>query len=262
MDNEVQHKLAESLTADTTSIIPFISYLLQDFWELGSSPADMTELIKKNVDTETHNRFFDLGCGKGAVAITLAQNFGVHIRGIDIMSEFINEARCKAKECGVADLTRFECDNIIAAIRGAQDYDCVIYGAVSRVLGDPLDLLTQLSQCIRLGGYILLDDAYIEDDSQNLNIHSDTKYLPLSVWHHAFDAHDLDVVACITSSNTTENISEDYDEELRWIEKRALELTKKHPQHKEMFEHYVANQRNEYDDLLGDVVGATWLLRK
>ena len=34
MNDTVKEKLAESLTSDTTDILPYLPYLLQDFWEL------------------------------------------------------------------------------------------------------------------------------------------------------------------------------------------------------------------------------------
>jgi hypothetical protein len=41
MIKEIERKLALSLTAETTGLLSFLPYLLQDFWELGSSPRDM-----------------------------------------------------------------------------------------------------------------------------------------------------------------------------------------------------------------------------
>jgi 2-polyprenyl-3-methyl-5-hydroxy-6-metoxy-1,4-benzoquinol methylase len=262
MDQQTQHKLAESLTADTTDIIPYLPYLLQDFWELGSSPGDMAALVKKYIDTNIHKRFLDLGCGKGAVGITLVEEFGVQVTGIDIIHEFIEEARSKAQEHGVSELTSFETGDITETVKTKRGYDCVIFGAVGTVLGNPAELLPQLAQTIKQGGYILLDDAYIEENATKIEVHADTDYLPLSSWEKEFEHAELEVVARITNDDTTHDIKEDYDEEFSWIEARANELAEQYPQHKEMFDHYVINQRNEYDDLLGDVVGATWLLRK
>lgn len=36
-DKRNRRKLAASLTAETTDLLPFLPYLLQDFWELGSA---------------------------------------------------------------------------------------------------------------------------------------------------------------------------------------------------------------------------------
>jgi hypothetical protein len=41
----VDDKLARSLTAESIELIPYLPHLLQDLWELGSSPKDMLEMI-------------------------------------------------------------------------------------------------------------------------------------------------------------------------------------------------------------------------
>lgn len=41
--SNVEEKLAKSLTAESTELIPYLPYLLQDLWELGSSPKDIIE---------------------------------------------------------------------------------------------------------------------------------------------------------------------------------------------------------------------------
>ena len=41
----VEEKLAKSLTAETIELIPHLPYLLQDLWEMGSSPKEMLDMI-------------------------------------------------------------------------------------------------------------------------------------------------------------------------------------------------------------------------
>ena len=49
MNKRTEEMLAKSLTAETTELLEYIPYLLQDLWEIGSSPEDMEELIKRNI---------------------------------------------------------------------------------------------------------------------------------------------------------------------------------------------------------------------
>ena len=46
------------------------------------------------------------------------------------------------------------------------------------------------------------------------------------------------------------------------ITARASELIEKHPDKKDMFEGFVNNQKNEYDDIENSLVCVTWLLKK
>ncbi|WP_313019647.1 hypothetical protein [Acetoanaerobium noterae] len=61
-----EEKLAKSLTAESVELIPYLPYLLQDLWELGSSPKDMVHLISKNIIISEKTKVLDLACGKGA----------------------------------------------------------------------------------------------------------------------------------------------------------------------------------------------------
>jgi len=51
MMGEVEEKLAKSLTGETTELIPYLPYLLQDLWELGSDPKEIIGLIRKKRET-------------------------------------------------------------------------------------------------------------------------------------------------------------------------------------------------------------------
>jgi hypothetical protein len=69
----MEDKLAYSLGAQTTELIPYLPYLLQDLWELGGMPGDVCALLQPHVSMEKELRVLDLACGKGAVGISLAK---------------------------------------------------------------------------------------------------------------------------------------------------------------------------------------------
>ena len=58
----------------------------------------MASLICKYIDLSDKTRILDLACGKGAVAVEVAQKLNVRVKGIDLMPEFIEVARQKAIE--------------------------------------------------------------------------------------------------------------------------------------------------------------------
>lgn len=249
-------KLARSLTADNTALIPHLPYLLQDFWALGSSPADMLHLFQKNIAPDPNMKVLDLACGKGAVSIQMAQALGIHFKGIDFFPEFIDQARKKALEAGVSDLCRFEVGDANDSLKTERDYDCVIFGAVGNIFGDHKTSLKALIATIKKGGYILFDDAYVADEGQQLN--SEHDYPTYEEWRAIFKGLKLEMIDCLDSSNISH---EQVEKEMNWIISRADELKRIHPSQKDLFDQYVENQRSEYQDLEHDLVGATWLLR-
>lgn len=148
MNEQTLEKLAQSLTGDSTDIIPFLPYLLQDLWELGSSPQEMLSLIKNHIPLNEDGRVLDLGCGKGAVSIRLAKELGCCCQGIDLLPDFVQYAREKAIEYGVGGLCEFTVGDIAEAVQAERGYDLVIYGAVGNILGSQRKILNSRDSCI------------------------------------------------------------------------------------------------------------------
>ncbi|MDR0978655.1 MAG: class I SAM-dependent methyltransferase, partial [Lachnospiraceae bacterium] len=81
IENKVQEKVASSLTANGIELLPFIPYLLQDLWELGSSPEDIMHLIKKHISISNNTKMLDLACGKGAVSVNICKELNIETKG-------------------------------------------------------------------------------------------------------------------------------------------------------------------------------------
>ena len=74
-------KSAASLTAETVELLPHLPCLLQDLRVLGTPPECVESLVRTRIPESGSRRFLDLGCGKGAVAVRLAQAFGAEAVG-------------------------------------------------------------------------------------------------------------------------------------------------------------------------------------
>jgi cyclopropane fatty-acyl-phospholipid synthase-like methyltransferase len=250
--HEVREKLAKSLTAETIELIPFLAYLLQDLWELGSEPKDIIELIYKHCRVSNKTRILDLGCGKGAVSIQLAKEFGCRIKGIDIMPEFIAYAQNKAEEQMVDSLCDFVVGDINQAIKVEKSYDIVILGALGDVLGNRLETILKLRETVKHAGHILMDDAYS-------NIGSDEKYPTRETCLKTFNKAGVKLVAEkgieIEEFIAINRFNQEH------IIKRANELKVLHSDMMEMFESYIQSQQAECDELEGDLTGVTMLLQ-
>ena len=256
MTDCTDEKLAKSLTADTTEIIPFLPYLLQDLWELGSSGEEMLSLVRRHITIGKDFSVLDLGCGKGAVSVTLARALGIRCKGIDLIPDFIREAAAKAIEHGVERLCNFEVGNIRKSITVENGYDLTIFGAVGDVLGGHSETLDALKATVKPGGYMLLDDGYRADDDDSI-LHFDGEYPTLGQWRELIRRAGLSLIALSPAEDRPND-----NHEFECIYRRAQELIQIHPQHRLMFERYVENQRDEYDDLAERVIGATLLLQK
>ena len=148
--SNVEEKLAKSLTAESTELIPYLPYLLQDLWELGSSPIDIIDMIQKYIQVSEKTKVLDLACGKGAVSVQVAEAFGCRVKGIDIIPKFIDYANIKAQEYSVDNLCEFKVGDINEAVKVEKDYDIVILGAVGDVLGNPDETIRPQQQHRRI----------------------------------------------------------------------------------------------------------------
>ena len=261
ISKETEEKLVRSLSWETTELLPFLPYLLQDFWELGSDPDVMADLIDKYAGVSEKTRILDLACGKGAVSVKIAQKLGVTVKGIDLMPEFIEYAIQKAKEFNVGDLCEFLNDDINEAAKTEKDYDCVVFGAAGAdVLGEPVEALNKLKATVKPGGLILIEEGYIPDDGKREDIrYNADAYFHLRDWVAFFKETGLELVE--TASGHSEG-SLDSDSGMAAITARAGELIEKYPDKKAIFEGYVRNQQDEYADIDERLVCVTWVLRK
>ena len=249
----VEEKLAGSLTAETTELIPYLPYLLSDLWELGSSPDDMVSLISKNISMSTDIMLLDLACGKGAVSINIAKHFGCRVKGIDIMNDFITEAKEKAKEHGVHEICEFVTGDINQSVLIEKDYDIVIFGAAGDVLGDQESTLKKLSYTIKKGGYVLIDDAYAKEGSGG-------SYPTRDDWIEMIKRSGLLMIDdLVVEPNDLTGLLE---EQMTYITMRVNELKKRHPDKAKLFDRYLLSQLEECRQLEIDLTGVTMLLKK
>lgn len=248
----VEEKLAKSLTAESVELIPYLPYLLQDLWELGSSPNDMVHLVSENIDMTEDMKILDLACGKGAVSIHMAKRFGCRVKGIDLMPDFIEDAVRRAQEHGVGDLCEFAVGDITQAVRTERDYDIVILGAVGNVLGNPQETLSLLKNTVKKGGYILLDDAYGDDETG-------AKYPTRDQWLTIFGHTGVRLVGeKLVDNGELASLNREQQE---LIAKRADELKEKLPEKAHLFDDYIRSQQAECDELENEISGVTMLLQ-
>ncbi len=89
---DIKQKVTESLDGFNPEIFPCLPYILQDLWQMGADPATVTGIIERNIQ-KTGLKALDIGCGKGAVSVSITEKFDCIVYGIDYMKEFIEVAK-------------------------------------------------------------------------------------------------------------------------------------------------------------------------
>jgi ubiquinone/menaquinone biosynthesis C-methylase UbiE len=258
MSDSLDRDAATALEA-TPAVLPFLPALLADIWALGSSPDTAVDLLRRLDLPPQTTRVLDLGCGKGAVAITLARELGFRVTGIDALPAFVEEARRRAADAGVASLCEFQQGDLRDALDRSEQVDVAIYAAVGPILGDQERTVEQLRRVVRPGGYILIDDVFLVDPTsapppgyEGYAGHDETI-------RHLTAHGDMLVQEVISTVPETEAENE---RNTALIRNRAVALARQQPRHAELFFEFVERQERESYVLETAVASAVWLLRR
>lgn len=242
----------------TPELIPFIPYLLQDLFELGSSPEIIIEILD-SLQLNNQTKILDLACGKGAVSIKIAERLSFICKGIDLFKPFIETARVKAKEAGVQHLCNFEVGDINQAIHKERNYNIVILAAAESLLGEVDEAMGKLRNCVSDGGIIIYDGAYLNENSSldNPDYPVIKKYDDTTKQLTSYG--DEIIKEAIIPTEETLAINNTYTDAIR---KRANELVLTHPDKKELFYSYIKKQEAECSIIENDLTGCIWCIRK
>lgn len=235
-----------------TTIVAYLPYILQDFWEIGTPPQNIIDIIRKHCKDYSSLSVLDLGCGKGAVSVKVAEAFGCHCYGIDGIPEFIQTCNEKAEEYGVSEFCKFEAGDIREKINDLGKFDVIILGAIGQVFGDYYTTLTTLAGHLKEDGIIIINDAYIDD---------------ASTYQHPSVLPRREVLQQISRARmelVDENMegADAYAEEFDNIQKRCKELIAKYPEKTTLFEDFVKSQSAEYGALENDIIGSIMIVKK
>ncbi len=242
--------VARAMDGSDGRIVPFLPYILQDAWEIGTDPETVAGLVRRRARDRARLRVLDLGCGKGAVTVRLAADFGCRCLGIDAVREFVAFAEAKAAEAGVARLCRFEVADIRERTVELGRFDVIVLGAIGPVFGDYRATLGTLAPHMAEGGLVIVDDGYLPDDRAEVH----PRVLKRGEMLRQIAAAGMRIVEEVPFASDA--IKRANETMFRDLERRCAELAGAHPEMKDVFEGYVRRQVEENGFLENDVVCA------
>jgi cyclopropane fatty-acyl-phospholipid synthase-like methyltransferase len=80
-----------------------------------ATPAEVVTAMLEMAGVSGGDTVYDLGCGDGRIVIEAARTYRARGVGIDINPDRIEEARANARSAAVADLVRFEVNDLFDA---------------------------------------------------------------------------------------------------------------------------------------------------
>jgi SAM-dependent methyltransferase len=255
-EEDLHFQVARSLDADP-ELLPYLPELFMDMEELGAEVEQIVDVIRP-LDLPRGSRVLDLGCGKGAVALALADIFGHHVDGYDATWEFVEHASRKAYRLGLDDRCRFEQADVRDVVERARDYDVVCILSLGPVLGDPGQTIGSLRRTVETGGYMFIDDGYLRDATDKVPGYED--YQDHESALRLLQSHGDRMIEDIPCD--PHRLKEWNERATFAIERRAAELAERQPSLREALQGYVENQRRETELLTGPIVPALWVLQR
>lgn len=69
MMKTIEESVVTAMDGTDTGIYPFLPYILQDFWEIGTSPDEVVTLLERHTSNHARLKVLDLGCGGKGTAV-------------------------------------------------------------------------------------------------------------------------------------------------------------------------------------------------
>jgi SAM-dependent methyltransferase len=245
--------IAYALEANT-ALLPYLPELLADLEELGSNAQAITSAID-NLNLARSTTVVDLGCGKGAVAVAVAQGLHFRVFGIDLFEPFIESCRALAVRQDVSELCHFIQGDILKLPGKIEPCDVAIFAALGDVLG-PLDqTVSVIRQYVKPGGYMVISDGFIKDGGSS-DFPGFEQY-----------AEHADMIARLTACSDTlvrEIIDAEFFDkgEDAMIAARAKAIAARRPEIAVEILTYAKMQAAEYEYIDENFVSAIWVLQR
>lgn len=154
-----QEMVAYALEADVR-LLPYLPDLLADLDELGSDAELITAAIGQ-LDLPAAPQVVDLGCGKGAVAVEIADTLGFAVTGIELFTPFLASCEALAVCRGVSRHCRFVPGNVRDLYQTLEPHDVAVFAALGDVLGPLDETIAIVRQYVKPGGYMVVSDPFV-----------------------------------------------------------------------------------------------------
>jgi SAM-dependent methyltransferase len=237
-----------------TALLRYLPELLADLEELGGD-AEAIAGVLDDLNPTLSTTVVDLGCGKGAVAVKVAENLNLKVFGIDLFEPFVESCKELAESRGVSELCHFIHGDILKLAGKLKPFDIAIYAALGDVLGALDQTVSVIRMYVKAGGYIVINDGFIKDGGSSA-----------FAGFEQYADHDT-MIARLTACGDTlvheiieAGICDGKEGDL--ITARAKAIATRRPEIAADVLNYAETQVAEYEYIEGNFISAIWVLKR
>ena len=122
--------------------------------------AEKIRLLGEYLRLDGSSRVVDLACGKAGPAIVLAEAFGCRIQGVELRSQFADEARARIAARGLDGLISIETADAADYPLEPEAWDAALCLGASFVWGHIGDAARVLAPAVRPGGFVAIGEPF------------------------------------------------------------------------------------------------------
>ena len=128
-----------------------------DEFHIGGRVA--TEAFLDQLGIEAEHRMIDVGCGLGGGSRFAAQQYGCHVTGVDLTSEYVETGGVLCSWVGLGHRIRLETEDATALSHADGEFDGAFMMHVGMNIADKRALASELHRVLRPGGKLGIYDV-------------------------------------------------------------------------------------------------------
>ena len=237
-------------------LLPWLPELFADLPDLSGATGDVLKILRQS-GLPKGAEVLDLGCGRGEIAIAVADTFNASVVGIDGMAPFVEYANAQVKAKGVDERCRFEHGNLRDILKQSVTYDAALMIALGPVLGNAADTMAALRRVVRPGGLIVIDDGYLvgrQPDGPGWEA-----YTKLEETEQRLTQYGDQIEVRLDRRDSMKAFDQVADGS---IERRAVSLARRRPELEEILREFLSKQQWEVSIWNTDLMPAMWCIRR
>lgn len=263
INRTAEEMVAYALEMDP-ELLQYAPELLADLEELGSDAELIVEVLG-TVELPAGAEVLDLGCGKGSVAVEIADEIGLSVRGVDLFAPFIESAQAAALEAQVSHLCRFECADLVEVVRAGAAADVVIYAALGDLLGPLDETVGLLRNAVKPDGYLLLSDCFVKDGGSS-SYPGFASCVERTESRRRIESHGDTIVAEVAYNESLPSVDAADEipelDESAFVLERARALAQRFPHASDKLLRFARSQLDEEAFIAANLEPVIWLVKK